>query len=372
MPLEIYRRNGIWHCRGTVGPNGRRKSIRCSLRTKNKDIAARQAAQIETNYWSGHFDGPAAILTFARAVHLYRAAGKEDAYLPPIEKYLGSTLVKDITEGAVQMMAKDLYPTWSGASLNRAVLVPTMAVINHAAKSKLCSLLKVERYDEDSTVKEPATLEWVQAFMVEAGPHLGAMALFMFLTGARVGEAVAITDEDLELPAASVKIRQSKVRSERLSHLPVPLVVAIANLPKIHDRGVFGYAKAANLRSAWDGAVARAKIKHLTPHSCRHGFATGLLRRGVDVVTVAWLGGWKSAQQVLRTYGHANKNPKLVELLLGEMDARSKPLTEFTDAELLAEVRRRRQLNDMLADTQHAQPTDDASETEVMTGTYGN
>lgn len=234
-----------------------------------------------------------------------------------VEKYLGNTLVRDITETTVQTMAKDLYPRATGASLNRLVLVPTKAVINHCARSQLCSPLLVRRYEIDSKIKEPATLEWVHQFMEHAGPHLGSMALFMFLTGARVGEAVALRWEDVDLTAATAKIRQSKVNSERISHLPVPLVVAIANLAKIPGRGVFGYEHAANLRSAWDGAVGRAAIKHLSPHCCRHGFATGLLRRGVDVVTVAWLGGWKSVELVLKTYGHANKNTKLTDLLLG-------------------------------------------------------
>ena len=317
MPLEIYRRGAVWHCRGTVGPNGRRKRIRQSLHTKDKDTAARQIAEIEKKYWDGHFDGPAAILTFAQAARLYRNAGKSIRFLAPIEKYLGHTLVKDITEGTVQMMAKDLYPNCNGASLNRLALVPTKAVINHAAKHKLCTSLRVERYEEDSKVREPATLEWVEKFMTGAGPHLGAMALFMFLTGARVGEAVALQPADVDLPAATVKIRQTKVKGnpERISHLPIPLVVALANLTPVNGR-VFGYLKPANLRTAWRGAVKRAGIKHLSPHSCRHGFATGLLRAGVDVVTVAWLGGWKSVEQVLKTYGHANKNPRLVNLLL--------------------------------------------------------
>lgn len=213
-------------------------------------------------------------------------------------------------------MAKDLYPNVSGASLNRLVLTPTKAVINHAARSNLCNFLRVRPYDVDAKIKEPATLEWVQKFMEHSGPHLGAMAMFMFLTGARVGEAVAVQWGDVDLTAATVKIRQSKVSSERVSHLPVPLVVAIANLEKIPGRGVFAYTRAANLKSAWKGAVSRAGINRLSPHSCRHGFATGLLRRGVDVVTVAWLGGWKSTDLVLRTYGHANKNPRLVDLLL--------------------------------------------------------
>lgn len=316
MPLEIYRRGGVWHCRGTVGPAGRRKRIRHSLHTKNKDTAARQAAEIEKKYWDGHFDGPSAILTFAAAARLYRNAGKSDPFLAAVEKYLGHTLVRDITEGAVQSMAKDLYPNAKGSSLNRLVLAPTKAVINHAARSNLCNSLRVQPYEIDTKVREPATLEWVHKFMESSGPHLGAMALFMFLTGARVGEAVAVQWEDIDLHSATVKIRQSKVNSERVSHLPVPLVVAIANLEKIPGRGVFGYNRAANLRSAWDGAVLRAGIKRLSPHCCRHGFATGLLRRGIDVITVAWLGGWKSADLVLRTYGHANKDPRLVDRLL--------------------------------------------------------
>ncbi len=275
MPLEIYRRGGIWHCRGTVGPDGRRKLIRRSLQTKSKDIAARQAAEIEKKYWDGHFDGPEAVLTFAHAARLYRAAGKSDSFLKPVEDYLGATLVRDITEGAVQLMAKELYPNCSGASLNRLVLCPVQSVINHAAKSKLCSRVTFEKYEVDTKVKTPADLEWVRKFQAAAAPHVGTMALFMYLTGARVGEAIALKWEDLDLQAGKAIINQSKVNAEREAHLPRALVVALANLPRIEGRGVFGYDHPNAMRHAWEGACERAGIKMLTPHSCRHGFATG-------------------------------------------------------------------------------------------------
>jgi hypothetical protein len=317
MSLTLYRRNGIYHYRGTVGPDGNRRRLRGSCKTANKDLAARQIAELEAGYWKGHFDGPAAVLTFSHACRLYRAAGKADDFLAAVEAHLKHTLVKDINEGTIQMMAKELYPDWSGASLNRAVIVPTQAVINHAAKLKLCSPIKVERYKEEKKVKEPVTLEWLADFRKEASPHLGAFALFMYLTGARPSEAIGVHWEDVDLTAQTVLIRESKLSKERVSHLPMQLVIALANLPRVDGRGVFVYRDRKDLRHAWEGAIGRAGIKLLTPHCCRHGFATGLLRRGVDVVTVAWLGGWANAAQVLKTYGHANKNPRLNELLVG-------------------------------------------------------
>jgi integrase len=58
-----------------------------------------------------------------------------------------------------------------------------------------------------------------------------------------------------------------------------------------------------------------AGIDRLTFHSCRHGFATGLLHRGVDPVTVAKRGGWKTPAHVFATYGHAREDKKVTDLL---------------------------------------------------------
>jgi len=318
MPLKLYLRGGIYYYSGTVGPRGKRRRFRDqSCYTSDKDIAARQVAEVEANYWKGHFDGTEAILTFSHAVQIYRASGKDDPFLTKVEGHLKHTLVKDITEGTVHLMAKELYPNATGASLNRLVIGPTIAVINNAARSKLCARLLVKRYQEDSKVKEPATLEWVNKFVEHAvNPHIGVMVLFMYLTGCRPGEAIDLKWKDIDLQAGTALIRESKVSKERVAHLPTRLVVALANLPRIKGRGVFFYTVSNTTRNAWEATCKAAGIKALTPHCCRHGFATGLLRRGVDVVTVAWLGGWASVAQVLATYGHANKNPRLNELLL--------------------------------------------------------
>jgi len=329
MPLKLYMRSGVWHYRGTVGPTERRSRIRGSCKTADKDIAARQIVEIETAYWKGHFDGPGAILTFRRAAQLYRASGKSERFLSAIEEHFKDTLVKDITAGAVRQMAIDLFPECTGATRNRQGICPAQAVINFAAESELCSPIRVRRFKVDAKVKEPVTLEWLRAFSPHATPPIEALAWFMFLTGARISEAIAVHWEDVSLNQGTVLIKQSKVANERISHLPIQLVAMLSNLPRINERPVFVYQHADDIVRAWHGAIKRAGVKRLTPHSCRHGFATGLLRRGIDVVTVAKLGGWKTPAQVLKTYGHAINDITLTDVLVdAEMTRRPMKVAE--------------------------------------------
>ncbi len=313
MPLTLYRRgkNGTFHYRGTIGPAGRRKFFGGSCHTADKDLAARQIAEIEARYWKGHFDGPESILTFAQAAVMYRAADKGDKFLAPVEAYFADTLVKDINEGVIHEMAMTLYPEWSNASRNRAAIVPAQAVINHAAKSKLCPRIRVERYRPGTKEKPFVTLDWVRAFQREAGPHLGSYAEFMFLTGARPTEAIEC---DVNLPGRTALLRESKIGRERRAHLPAMLVTKLANLEPIKGRPMFGYRSVEDLRRAWEGAIRRAGIQRMTPHSCRHGFITGLLRRGIDVKTVAWLADM-TVVTLVKTYAHAIKDRTLTDVL---------------------------------------------------------
>ena len=328
MPLKIYKRGDTWHYRGSVA--GQR--LRGSCKTADKAIAARQIAEIEARQWKCSFDGPEAVLTFAQAASLYRAAGKSTRFLAKVEDQFRNTLVRDIKPGMIRQMAIDLYPGCSGSGMNRMGIVPAQAVINHAAESELCQPIRVRRFKVDARIKEPVTLEWVRALQAHASPAIGGLALFMFLTGARIGEAIGLQWDEIELTKGTALIRESKVGNERLAHLPVPLVVAVANIPMVKGRGVFFYQHPTDITKAWNGAIKRAGIKKLSPHSCRHGFATGLLRKGIDVHTVAELGGWRGPTQVLKTYGHAIRNRKLTDALLTQdaMDNSRNPMKTGT------------------------------------------
>jgi integrase len=312
MPLKLYQRGKVWHYRGTVA--GRR--LRGSCKTADKAIAARQVAEIETRQWKCDFDGPQAVLTFAQAAMMYRAEGKPTRFLARIEDYWKDTLVKDIKQGAIRTMAMSLYPKATMATRNRQAIVPCQAIINLAADSELCPYIKVKRFKTEKKVKEPFTREWVETFRAHASPQLGALALFMFVTGARVSEALRVRWDDVELKAKTAIIRKTKISEGRVVNLPNALVAAMANIPKIAGRPVFLYTSRNNCYRVWDTAVKRAGLKRLTFHSGRHGFATTALRSGIDPKTGAWLGGWKSIRHFMETYAHAIEDITLNERIL--------------------------------------------------------
>lgn len=332
MPLKIHKRGKIWHYRGTVA--GRR--LRGSTQTEDKPTAQRIAAEKEKAAWTRHLDGPAASLTFAQAATAYRLAEKPTRFLERVEDNWRDTPVREITAGAIRQSAIRLYPDGGPATRNRQVIVPTQAIINHAAELGWCTPIKVKRFTVVAKSKDPVTREWAEAFAANASPHLGALCLFMFGTGARISEALAVAWADIDLAAATVLIRQTKINDERVAHLPPRLVAAIANIPSNRQpqETVFRYVSRDSARPVWNKAIERAGIKKLSFHCCRHGFATTMLHSGVDIVTVAEMGGWKDVAQVVRTYGHAMTDRTVTNAIFGTNLAQSaevKPVSNWKE-----------------------------------------
>jgi integrase len=320
MSLSIFRRGGFWHYRGTIGPPERRARFRKSTgladTKKNKAAAERYAAEVEARYWKGLLNGPASILTFEAAAAKYLAAGKSSRFVAPIRKYLGNKAVSDIKPSTIRQMAIDLYGKNSTISQNRQGITPAQAIINFAASCELCPPIRVPRFKEFKRVKGYVTLEWITGFRTTASDVLGAYALFMFLTGCRPSEGLAIMpDRDLDLPNRTVVINNGKVGHERTAHLPAMLVAVLANLETVPGRPLFWYRNYNDITWPWNKAIERAGIRRLTPHCCRHGAVTGLLRRGLDVVTVGKLVDM-SPEMVLKTYGHAIDDATLTDRLL--------------------------------------------------------
>lgn len=316
MPLKLYQRGEVWWYRGTVA--GRR--IHESARTSDKQTAERIANRTEAREFKRHLDGPASVLSFGDAALLYLDADKSSRFLEIPLTYWKNTIVRDITPGAIRMAAIKCYPKAGPATRNRQFITPTVAVINHAASLDLCPpLTKVDRFSVPKKARDEADWPWVQKFMEHAPSNLAALVMFGYLTGARISQITSLLWDDVDFHRAEALLRKGKNGNDHVSNLPPSLIVALANLTTDRSGHVFGYSSRHGIKSAWKASIKRAGIRDLTPHCLRHGFATGLLRAGIDPVTVAWLGGWETAQLVVDTYGHAMRDRTITNRLTGPL-----------------------------------------------------
>lgn len=325
MPLNLYRRGKIWHYRGAVDGD----YLRGSTGTADRKEATRIAAEVTTEQFKGRSIASGQ-LTFPRAVALYLKAGKSDDYLDKLEDYWKNTRIRKMTAGAIRQSAIDLYPGCSGATWNRQVITPTRAIINHCAELELCAPIRIKGFKYQAEIKEPVTLDWITTLAIYARPIIKALAFQMFSTAERFCEAHATVWDDYNFEQRTVRVRDTKTGQEDFAHMPQPLLVALANLPR--DKKPF-YPSETTLRIMWDEDVAATAkavpgFKRLTFHCCRHGFATKMLRDGVDPKTAARLGRWKDTALFLNTYTHALENSRLTEGLFSTKTAQPEDRAE--------------------------------------------
>lgn len=333
MPLEIYDRGGKYWVRGHVEYDGRRVTgyLRESTGTFTEAGARAWAAERTTRERRRHLLGEEGVFTFADAVMLYPVKSASDAArLAPLVERLGALPVRDIAPKTVRDIAVELYPTACTDTWRRAVVTPVRAVINNAHDLGKCPPIKIRGFGEDERLAQdlarqrpsrvervPGSWEWLLRFRAHAGRYHAALAHFMFVTGARIGQAVAMhPGKHLDLQNARVCVPGAKGSGDRWLTVSMDLVVELANLPAKCPRGyprkkanlrVFGFATRQSPLSGWETAIRRAGIARIMPHAAgRHGFGQEMnVRQRVDEKAAAKFGGWRDTVLMRKTYTHA-------------------------------------------------------------------
>lgn len=333
MPLEAYPRGSVWWAKGRIEYNGLpitgyiRESTGASSQEGAKDWIATRTQAEQRRHIVGDEARP---FTFADAVMLYEADELTAGYLGPIVVELGHRAIKDISPKEIRDLGRKLYPNNATDTWRRWVITPTRAVINNAHDSGKCAPIVIKGYSEEERIEQdkfrgrksrverkPGSWEWLLRFREHAGRYHAALALVMFATGARIGQACRMhPDEHLDLQNGRICIPAAKGYDDRWIAVPVEVVVELANLPPKCPRGwkrsrankrVFGFASPDGCRSGWRTACKLAKIEHLPPHSAgRHGFGQEYnVRQPTDEKAAGKFGGWRDTALMKRTYTHA-------------------------------------------------------------------
>jgi hypothetical protein len=341
MPFEIYRRGNVFLARGRVEYNGTviTDYFRQSTKASTESGAWAWVKEFEEKECRRYIVGDEEVFTFADAVILYPTKPSDAKSLIPILPEIGHLPVAKITPLMVRNLGPKLYPDVAAATWHRCVIVPVSAVINYSHDLDKCPAIKIKSYsanariDQDKARAEkgkfgrrksvPADWTWINAFQEHADPHNAVLVEFMFETGARIGQAIDVKPEDLDILNSRVWLGPSKGHPAQWVYVSSDMNARLSGLTarvpfcrktKRHVGGprLFGYASEGGMRRAWRTICEKAGIKVLTPHCFRHGFYTELrVRQGVDPITAAKAGRWKDAALPDRIYAHVEEDERV-------------------------------------------------------------
>lgn len=212
----------------------------------------------------------------------------------------------------VRCLTSEVLNDWLDLRL-RQVSAPTarrelnvaLAVLAHAAARGWCDPVVMQRPEDGEPRLRWLTDEEVSKFMhgaLDVGYDVWRLASCLLSTGARIGEAVVLTDKDVE--EGWVTLRTRKRKGGKLSERRVPVTKVTRDFLVDGRTGrLWPYATPQAAAYGLSKAARLAGVEDFQPHDLRRTFATRLLMKGVnprvvatlDASQVAMIMGWSEA-----------------------------------------------------------------------------
>ena len=181
--------------------------------------------------------------------------------------------------------------------------------------SMLRSLKKTN--DEEMQEMEVWTPEEFQRFLAMVDvPVLKLYFEFLFWTGCRRGEALALQTNDVSDKHATIRYSQrsrkgglkpTKTKQVRRIELDDQLWNDLQPLVLQNGRYLFGGDKSLTphvIERAFKKGLDRSGVRPIRIHDLRHSHATWLINNGVNIVAVSKRLGHATIEQTLKTYTH--------------------------------------------------------------------
>ncbi|MFX0211364.1 MAG: site-specific integrase, partial [Candidatus Hodarchaeota archaeon] len=150
----------------------------------------------------------------------------------------------------------------------------------------------------------------------ECTDHLKPIVVTALHTGMRRGEILSLKWDQVNLSKRIIRVEKTK--SGKIRYIPINDVLfeELIKLKKQNGKSdyVFLYPRTkkpiADVKTAFNAAKEDAGIKDLRFHDLRHTFASRLVERGVDIITVMDLLGHHSVV-VTQRYTHSKADQKM-------------------------------------------------------------
>jgi len=324
MALKVRRRpdTGALEITGTVRPAGHRVGIRIRQRAGSDDPrrAAEEAVNVEAailrSAWYG--ERPS-IHTFAEAVTAYLTHEARDARTIALVRRL-LLHFREAPLGSIDQAAVDrardaiLRPGAKPATVKRNLLVPLHAILVFAERRGMGTAPKFDAPRIPRARTHLYAPEQAEALIAE-GRHLAPLLRFLFCTGCRLGEALALDWKDVDLRGRRLILHEgeTKAGTRRVVDL-VPAAVTTLGALDGREGAVFRTLRGepyrvgdtgggGQIKTAWAATRQRAGVTEGSPHWTRHSWASWHYALHRDLLLLQAAGGWGSVELVAR-YAH--------------------------------------------------------------------
>lgn len=182
---------------------------------------------------------------------------------------------------------------------------------------------KIRFFSEQENAKERILTGEEEIRLLKASPeHLKPILIVALNTGMRRGEILGLKWSQVDLERRVIKVERTKSGKNRFVFMNSDLLKVFEELHKAKGNGeqVFINSKTGrpfqDIKRAFKSACGKAGIEDLRVHDLRHTFASRLVERGADLITVKELLGHSTVKMTER-YTHPNlaQKQKAVETL---------------------------------------------------------
>ena len=182
---------------------------------------------------------------------------------------------------------------------------------------------KVEFFSEKDNLKERILTEEEEDRLLDtSSEHLQPILIVALNTGMRLGEILNLEWRQINLDAQKIRVEKTKSGKIRFIEINTFLLQEFLKLRSKSGNGQFVFPNPEtrrpyrDIKKAFKGACKRTGINGLRFHDLRHTFATRLIEKGVDLITIKDLLG-HSTVKITERYTHSNREQKrrAVELL---------------------------------------------------------
>lgn len=324
MGLDLKFRGSVWYVMGTlVTPVGEKVRVRKSTGFGKADLKfaenerARITHEVMAGKW-GQMTGEVDTLSAAIDLYLSRPnpPGATDVgTLNRLSKTMGGRKLLKLSGPELMM--------WASGKGNKPGTVARKLACVTACLGYVKKLgVPMAEFTLIKPTVDDARERWLtkgeRDRLIGCGGKIADEMLFLFGTGARLGEMFATTAADLALdkerPSVALRSRKGKGSKMKTRHVPLR-GAALAMLrgrvvgmkpkekvftPPVRDAPMWDRS---NFYDYWRAALDEAGVEDFTPHDCRHTYASMLIQGGVRERVVADLLGHSTLALVMR-YTH--------------------------------------------------------------------